>query len=105
MDKKSITMLEMKVRSRIQGMYLQVDLHTGHESLYRACRHIKEDNKANTKYLGKPDNWPLITGKFLANLFLSLKYAVRRAWLDKRIETVRARHELAHLVMGTIFLV
>ena len=28
-----------------------------------------------------------------------------RARLDKRIERARARHELARLVMGTIFLV
>ena len=33
------------------------------------------------------------------------KAKIRRTKLDKRIERVRARHELAGLVMGAIFLV
>ena len=77
--------------------------------------------------LNSPVKWltlSFITGKYLASyfyfIFLSLKYGVRRAreeekrqeseverWarLDKRIERARTRHELARLVIGTIFLV
>ena len=32
-----------------EGLYLQVDLHTGPESLYTACRHINEHNKQTKK--------------------------------------------------------
>ena len=35
----------MKVRSEGLYLYLQVDLHTGPESWYTACRYINEQNK------------------------------------------------------------
>ena len=49
MDKKSITKREMKVRNRIRREVFH--LHTGPESWYTACRHIKEHNEANTNFL------------------------------------------------------
>ena len=52
MDKISITKREVK---EYEGQPFQVALHTGPESWCTACRHIKEHNEANTKYLGKLD--------------------------------------------------
>ena len=56
MDKKSITKGEMKVRSRIRRAATPSRLVSGPDSWYTACRHIKEHNEANTKYLGKLDD-------------------------------------------------